>query len=214
MNITIYENQIKIPDSVRASFISAGINIKPYEELNNSCIEGTAVIYDDFSSEYIDYLIAKATDRPAIIGNTARLQIREIHISEIDQYQKLIEECGQELQNTEMLGSSQSEFAARHKAYIEYHYNFYGFGLWGLYLQSNPAKMIGLAGVSGTDHTISYCITEKYRKMGFAYEACRFVLDYMKNEFGIEDITAVIKKENAASIALAKKLGIKSCAFV
>lgn len=209
MKITVFENDIKIPDNTRTKLIGSKINIRPYSVYETGKYEGMAVIYDSFSPEYIEYLCAKALDLPAVIGYSDRLQIREIHPSETGQYQKLIEECSSGLTDRSMLGLSEKEFHERHMAYIKYHYNFYGFGLWGLYLKGEPQSLIGLAGISGSDHTISYCISRNLREKGYAYEACCFVLSYLSEEYGINDISAIIRRENTASINLAEKLKIR-----
>ena len=68
--------------------------------------------------------------------------------------------------------------------------------------------MIGIAGADGTDApTLSYALFKEYQGKGYAYEACRIVLEHMKNNLSISEIYINVKKENTGSLHLAKKLG-------
>lgn len=207
MKINVIEKNKPVPKSVRELFNKAGIGI--YYGESECPADSDWIITDyEFTEEYAEFLCAKAMGLPAVIGHTERLQIREIGMNDLAAYKALVSECSDYLDD-DYSNMSETDFQKRHEEYIKYHYNFFGFGLWGLWLKNEPDKLIGLAGISGNDHTLSYCITKEYRNKGFAYEACKYIIRYMEEEHSVKDITAIISEDNTPSIHLAQKLGIE-----
>lgn len=207
MKINVIEKNFPVSKAVRELFNKAGIGI--YSDEKKCPADSDWIISDyDFTEEYAEFLCAKAIGLPGVIVNTERLQIREIGLNDLSAYKALLSECSDFL-DEDFSEMSENDFKKRHEEYIKYHYNFFGFGLWGLWFKNEPDKLIGLAGVSGNDHTLSYCITREYRNKGFAYEACSHIIRYMAEEHSVNDITAVISEDNEPSIHLAKKLGIE-----
>lgn len=56
---------------------------------------------------------------------------------------------------------------------------------------------------------LGFMIVPKYQRQGYAYEACKTAVTYMRTEFPEYQITARCKSENIAGIRLCKKLGIE-----
>lgn len=63
------------------------------------------------------------------------------------------------------------------------------------------------AGVEGID--IGYAILPDYEGKGYAFEAAGRIKSAAFNDFGLEAVSAITSKENAASQKLLEKLGLK-----
>lgn len=155
--------------------------------------------------------------KPEEIGDTERLLIREIGMNDIADYQYIVESCSGGV-DPELVGLTQEEFIARHKAYIRFQYGFYGYGIWGLFLKASPEEMIGIAGVVNSDESgvgeLSYAVLPDRRRQGYAYEACRFIAEYATGELiGFDSLIARIGRDNIPSQGLAAKLGIETVLY-
>ena len=108
--------------------------------------------------------------------------------------------------------SSLEEEQKKHEAYITCIYNYYRFGLWGVFLKSNNT-LIGRCGLQGieigdvTEIELAYLIDERYSRKGYGYEATSHILKYAKEKLFLTHVVARIHKRNTASIALALRLG-------
>lgn len=142
----------------------------------------------------------------AMNEETERLIIRDITQADVPAYMHLVEECPEAFPE-DIIGLSQEEFRERHEAYITWQYGFYGFGMWGLF-NKKDGTMIGAAGID-SDGCLGYAVSAPYRRQGFAFEACSFILKYAAEELGFDRIDVKISASNTASAALARKLGLE-----
>lgn len=82
-----------------------------------------------------------------------------------------------------------------------------------LYSKNNPSYIIGSLCFSNiirgsfNSASIGYKIDKSYRKMGYAYEACKKGIQLMFNDYNLHRIEAKILPTNQASINLINKLG-------
>ena len=160
----------------------------------------------DITLEYLEIMYCHSHDLSAVIGTSSRLVIREISSEDLDSYKELIDTFPDAVSDSTLTGLSMDEFRERHLAYIKYSYHFLGCGIYGIFLKDD-GKMIGIAGADGTDApTLSYALFKEYQGKGYAYEACRIIIDYLQKYTGIPHIGIDVKKDNAASFKLAKKL--------
>ena len=99
--------------------------------------------------------------------------------------------------------------------YRDYVYSYYEFGLWHL-VDKQTNKSVGRAGlnpksyedgVSGVE--LGYMIAEPFLRRGYCMEACQGILQYAKEELGIEEVYCVIRPDNETSIHIAEKLGFE-----
>ena len=77
---------------------------------------------------------------------------------------------------------------------------------------SDPDTVIGNVSFAHTDgpvSTLGYRVDRNRRRQGIAFEALSYLIPIVMEEYGPSIIEADIYPENAASIGLAKKLGLK-----
>jgi RimJ/RimL family protein N-acetyltransferase len=85
-----------------------------------------------------------------------------------------------------------------------------GFGYWGVD-ETATGTFVGQVGLGKPAHfpeaEIGWIIFPEFQRRGFAYEAALAVRDYAFGALGWATAVSYIDPENAASIALARKLG-------
>ncbi len=159
---------------------------------------------------YLLLVYARKHKLPVIIGETKRLLIREMSMSDLDILYELydsLKDCPYIEQLYER--SEEEEFSRK---YIENMYGFYNYGLWLVFLKDTN-KLIGRAGIEHREidgemcHEIGYLIDKKYQRNHYALEACKFIVDYAFEEVGVSSLVACINKNNTPSIKLVKNLG-------
>ncbi len=88
----------------------------------------------------------------------------------------------------------------------------YGYGPYCLSLKSN-GKLIGICGLFRRDHLddpdIGFSLLPDYRSQGYAGEAAIEVVRYARDNLGIGRLTAIVSPNNAPSIGLIEKLGLR-----
>ena len=67
-------------------------------------------------------------------------------------------------------------------------------------------------GIEGVD--IGFALLPAFEKQGYAYEAASKIIELAVKEFAIEKISAITLKENVASQALLKKIGLTFSKFI
>ena len=210
----LLENTISIPYNIRIWAKSHSVPIKRIRSDNSvsSCAYPPDYEYvieysEDLTTEFLDVTYCHSHNLPAVIARTERLVIREIGISDLYQYATILKENPNATSDKSLLSLSPSDFKDRHIAYMKYSYQFLGYGIWGLFANTiSSPKMIGIAGLDGTDPELSYAILKDYRKNGYAYEAVSKILEYATTELNINKIRININKDNSESLKLAEKL--------
>lgn len=101
------------------------------------------------------------------------------------------------------------------RAYMEYMYGFYGYGMW-IVCEKETGKLIGRAGVEhreelGGELELGYAIGVPYQRQGYATEVCRAILSYVEEELERKTIYCLIQEGNTASERFAEKLGFSFC---
>ena len=87
-----------------------------------------------------------------------------------------------------------------------------GFGLW-LVALTESGLAVGMCGLlkreSLPDVDIGFAFLPAYRSQGYAFESASAVLDYGRTEFGLNRIVAITDPENAGSIRVLQKIGMR-----
>ena len=77
-------------------------------------------------------------------------------------------------------------------------------------LNKSTGSYVGRAGLSyrpGYEEAeLGFVINSEFWRQGYAYEACQKILQLGREVYGINRVQALVIKENAASVALLKKL--------
>lgn len=140
---------------------------------------------EDADEELLRKAVCRRYHMPFEIAETERLIIREFRASD-------------------MLPPEEKEFSSPEllSSYIACQYGFYECGLWAL-AEKKTGEIVGKAGI--TDGELGYEIYQKFRRKGFAEEACRAILSWAEKKN--EKVCLRTHRENKASIALACSLG-------
>lgn len=180
---------------------------------------------DAICPEYLERIVRRHIGLPWIIAETDRLLIREFTLDDIAQ---MPEEP--DAWYTEEERAADRVFYDKDKleAYIKSQYRFYEYGIW-VVVRREDDVIVGKAGVTNLEESeqeesenktmpidesesaeyleLGYHIFRPYRRQGYAEEACRAILNYVKEELACP-VCARVAKENTASICLLEKLGV------
>ena len=116
----------------------------------------------------------------------------------------------------------------KQRAYMDHMYRYFGYGMW-LVFSKDTGELIGRAGLEHrqiydscrttidkdaykeweqeTVIELGYLIKTKYQGQGIATEVCQAILQYAKEEHGIEALNCFIEEGNIPSVKLAESLG-------
>lgn len=159
---------------------------------------------EDADDLFLDQVVRRNLGLPWVIAQTERLVIREF--------------CAEDAGKVPVEPGESEDDRVFHsedllRAYIENQYGFYQYGIWALE-ERESGRLIGKAGVvsSGKDGVdgleLGYHVFQGYRRMGYAKEACRAVLEYVDHRMPGK-VYAKIAPDNQASISLAESLGFR-----
>lgn len=214
----IIENKYPLPEEIRSWAALHSVPVCDDQKDSSSYSYKYVFEYsDEITLEALEIAYCHAVDKPAVIGMTERLIIREIGLDDLDDYRRIVRLYPEVLIDRTLSELSPEEFKYRHEAYIKYSYHFLGYGIYGIFPRdtelkpvsgcSKVSKMIGIAGIDGTvTPQLSYALLPEYRGMGIAFEACDRILEYAESSLELKNINLFIHEENTASILLAEKL--------
>lgn len=190
------------PDSGKQDLGSAYMVIEGYEEID---------------SAFMEKVYCHSHHLPAVVCETDRLLIREMKKEDIP---RLMEICSQETSRDACEGVAKplSEELEGFDAYRSYMYELCDMGYWSV-LKKDTGEIIGRAGIEPkfwnrkkTVVEMGYIIDEKYRRQGYAYEACQGIIQESAKR-GAVYLHCRIKSGNKASVNLAEKLGFQKIEY-
>lgn len=156
-----------------------------------------------------DEVYRRLAELPWDILETPRLLVRESTIADVEEFYKIYQHPSV-LLYVENLFLEHDEERAYMKDYIKQIYGFYGYGLWTVVLKET-GQIIGRAGLSVRSGyglpELGFVIAAQVQRKGYAFEVCRAILDYAKNELQFDQVQAFTDVTNIASQSLLKKLG-------
>lgn len=176
--------------------------------------KGLKFVFSDIEEVEMDSFV-KAYQRyagePWEVIRTDRLIIRETTVEDVDEFYRLYKDP-EMTRYMEGLFENPEDEKRYQKDYIDKVYGLMGFGVWTL-VRADDNVIIGRAGYSvrnGFDQIeLGFLVGKEYQRQGYAYEACRAILDYGRDMLGLEHVQTLVKKENEVSIHLCKKLGFE-----
>lgn len=146
---------------------------------------------------------------PWHICETDRLALREMTEADLD----FLYEMQADEEAARFLDAPDSDRDVQRQkltAYRQQMYGFYGFGIW-VVIEKESGRPVGRVGLQMRDGfeepELGFAVLKKYRRRGYAEEACRAVLAYAENELELKTVRAVVDGENAKSRRLCEKLG-------
>ena len=169
-----------------------------------------------YAVENVEELTYKAYDEvyrrlagiPWDILETQRLKVRESTVGDVKEFYRIYREPSITYYMEDLFQDPDEENAYM-EAYIRQIYGFYGLGMWTVLLK-NTGQVIGRAGLSIREGyelpELGFVIDVSHQGRGYALEACRAILTYAKEELCFEQVQALVRQENEASINLLKKL--------
>lgn len=91
-------------------------------------------------------------------------------------------------------------------------YARHGFGLWRVERKEDgaPAGICGLVDRDGLDDVdVGFAFLPAFRGKGYAFEAASATLAHARDALGLSRVLAIVSPDNARSIALLEKLGLR-----
>ena len=150
---------------------------------------------------------------PWRVIETKRCYLREMMLSDLpDLYELYAGEGMTEYMEPLYDWERETEYT---KAYIQNMYRFYGYGMW-LVKDRMTHRLIGRAGLDHCDLEgerlleMGYAVGCPYRRMGYAAEVWRAVMEYVRcADLGFDKIYCFVWEGNEASVALLHRLGFE-----
>ena len=162
---------------------------------------------------YVEHLKSRYFGEPVIIGESDRIILRELKLTDVDGFYEF-EDADTEEVLCSFVKESKEASKMHLKAYVQNMYPLYDYGIWAVELK-NTKELIGLCGLGQTEikgeyfTDLGYYICPKWRNQGIAGECVEIVLDYAKNYLEFPCIYAIIKEENRISKGILRKFGFQ-----
>ena len=180
----------------------------------NEDFPGVKYIFSDIEEVDMDSFVKayqRYANEPWEVLTTERLLVRETTLDDVDEFYKLYKDP-EMTRYMEGLFENPEDEKRYQKDYIEKVYGLMGFGVWTL-VRRKDNKVIGRVGYSVRngfeDIELGFLIGKEYQRQGYAFEACKAVLDYGRDILLFDKVQTLVKAENEISINLCKKLGFK-----
>jgi len=181
----------------------------------NQNLSAAAVLiegFDEITPDFIQNVYQRAHGEPVTIAVTNRLIIRELAVSDIPIIYNIYQNPEVKKYITDIDDYLEIEIE-KHKAYIKNIYNFYGYGLWGVFHKDTKA-LIGRCGLQDTkindrdEIELGYLLDYNHWGFGYALECIKAIIDYSFNTLGFGRIVAVIHPKNTRSVKVAGNVGM------
>lgn len=160
--------------------------------------------------EYLEQVYRRYAGLPWDILDTERCHLRETTVADVEDFYRIYAEPSITEYMEDLYGTPEQEKEYTRK-YIENVYGFYGFGVWTV-VKKDTGEVIGRAGISYREGfevpELGFVIGVPWQGQGYAYEVCRAVLQYGREQFGFEQVQAFVEPGNKVSLHLCAKLGM------
>lgn len=168
-------------------------------------------IIEEIDFRYVERIYQRFQKLPWKIAETDRCVIREMTEEDLDAVYEVY--AGPSITRyMEGLYENREEELEYTRSYIQNAYTFWGYGTWVIERKEDK-KIIGRVGFNLRDGyeeaELGFVIMEGEQKKGYAYECCMAVLKLGKEEYEFEQVQALVKEGNEASIHLCEKLGFE-----
>lgn len=165
----------------------------------------------ELEAVYLDRIYRRYRGLPWDILTTERCRLRETTVEDVDSFFRIYSDP-EIVQYTEELYPDKEQERAYVREYIEKIYAFYQCGVWTV-IEKSSGAVIGRAGYSFREGyeapELGFVIALPWQRQGIAYEICRGILEYGREELFFERVQAFVQVENQASLRLCEKLGFE-----
>ncbi len=199
---------------IYASLRKKGCYVLPYlhEGSRSEDFPGAAWLIEDLEEmdrESLELAYRRLAGLPWEILETGRCRVRETTVEDVDSFYQIYAEPSITAYMENLFADREEEIAYT-KDYIEKVYAFYGYGMWTV-LEKEKGAVIGRAGIiwrEGYDlPELGFVIGVPWQGKGYAYEVCKAVLRYAKEELSMVRVQALVRTGNEKSLRLCEKLG-------
>ena len=182
---------------------------------------------EDVDEAFAEKVYCRAYHQPVIVARDEKLYLREFLLTDADDIREIYD--GDREGFLERFFDNDAELEDYLKAYIENHYDFYGYGMWAICL-NKTGKMVGMGGFSsrgdividGKEETmeLGFAIIRNYQGRGLATRAVKLMLTYAERQMFKNSIFATtknLKAENVLEKAGFQKEGniwVSRCNFI
>lgn len=189
--------------------------VLPYRHEGNreAAFAGAMYVIEEIEEadyETVDLVYRRFAGLPWEILRTKRCIIRETTEADVDSFYNIYAEP-EITRYMEDLYEDREEELAYVAEYREKVYGFYGYGMWTVL--KRDGTVIGRAGISWREGyelpELGFVIGVPWQRQGYAYEVCRAILDYAREQLGFTQVQALVMEGNEKSVALCRKLGFK-----
>ena len=167
---------------------------------------------EELEPEYLEKVWLRLKGLPWHILETERLIVRETTVEDVEAFYGIYSEPSI-TEYMEDLFADEEEERQYVRDYIAKVYTFFEFGVWTV-VEKESGAVIGRAGVSyreGFDvPELGFVIGVPWQGKGYAREVCTAVLGYAREQFDFQEIQALVEPENAVSLHLCERLGMKA----
>lgn len=167
---------------------------------------------EELDLEYLEKIWLRLKGLPWNILETERLIVRETTVEDVEAFYRIYSEPSI-TEYMEDLYADAEEEKQYVRDYIAKVYTFFEFGVWTV-VERESGAVIGRAGISyreGFDvPELGFVIGVPWQGKGYAREVCTAVLDYAREQFDFQEIQALVEPENAVSLHLCERLGMKA----
>lgn len=212
--LPVEEEALYITDcqSVAAYLKAQQLPLLGFSHKEGDALTGIDYVMEDAEEVEVEYLLRiyqRHRNIPWHILETERCIIRESTVEDVDAFYKIYEDKNI-VKYTEALCVEPGQEKAYIREYIDTVYKYFEFGIWTV-LHKETGEIIGRAGFAVREGyelpDLGFLIARRWRQKGIAYEICSAILQYGKETYEFERVQALVRPENAASLALCRRLG-------
>lgn len=167
--------------------------------------------FEDVNAEYFNRIYQRLKGIPWTIAETERTRVREMTVEDLDAIYALYDSV-EEVNFLPPMNPDKEEEREYLRRYIKNMYGIFEYGMW-LIEEKECGEIIGRMGVENTDKeaelSFGFLISQRYRNKGYAAEAGRAVLNYLKEVYPDFNVLAFCHSDNEKALGLCAKLGVK-----
>lgn len=162
------------------------------------------------SEAYLERVYRRYKKLPWDILETEHLVVRETTEEDVADFYRIYADKDMVKYTEDLFEDPEAELEYT-RQYRDNMYTIYGFGIWTV-LEKATGSVIGRAGITTREEfeevELGFVIGKKWQRKGYAFEVCKGILAYAKEELEFDRVQAFVMPENVASVGLCEKLGM------